>query len=188
MKAVPSFLLAPCLLALASCANVVSKKAVGDTPAELKAEDWEGTWMTPDKHVVHLRVKDAAKGELEAAWVEEKDEKFVMETHELLIRKHGEWLWANMQGDDGMFLFGRITEADDDRILAWGAHPPGFAEAVRSGKFRGELLKNADGKETGSVRLEALSDADLQALERGEIKDAFAWDHPLVLVRLREEN
>src|SRR5262245_35768113 len=80
---------------LASCASVVSKKIVGDTPAELKPEDWEGTWMTPDKHVLHLRVKDAAKGLVEAAWVEEKNESFVMETHELQIRKQGEWLWAN---------------------------------------------------------------------------------------------
>lgn len=175
--------------ALSSCASVVSKQAIGETPAELKAEDWEGAWMTPDKHVVHLRVKDAAKGVLEAAYIEEKNDKFVMESHDLLVRKHGEWLWVNMkEGDDGTFLFGRITEPDDDQILAWSAHPPGFADAVRSGKLKGELMKNPEGKESGSVRLEGLSDTDMQAIERGEFKDTFAWDHPLVLVKLTSDN
>ena len=173
---------------LVSCASVVSKKPIGETPAELKPEAWQGTWMTPDKHVVHLRVKDAAKGILEAAWVEEKNEKFVMESHELLVRKHGEWLWANMhEGDDGTYLFGRITEPDDDQILSWGANPPGFADAVRSGKLKGELMKNPEGKESGSVLLEGLSDADMQAIERGDFKGAFNWEHPLVLVKLSAE-
>ena len=173
---------------LVSCASVVSKTAIGDTPAELKAEDWEGTWMTPDKHVVHLRVKDAAKGVLEAAYIEEKNEKFVMESYELLIRKHGDWLWASMkEGDDGTYFFGRMAEPDNEQILAWSANPPGFAGAVRNGKLKGELLTNPDGKESGSVLLEGLTDADMQAIERGEIKDAFAWDHPLVLVKLTSD-
>lgn len=191
MKSHRSILILPVavvLSSLVSCASVVSKKAIGDTPAELKSEDWEGAWMTPDKHVVHLRVKDAAKGVLEAAYIEEKNEKFVMETHELLLRKEGEWLWANMkEGDEGTYLFGRITEPDDEQILAWWANPPGFADAVRRGRLKGELMKNPEGKESGSVLLGGLTKADMQAIERGEIKDAFAWDHPLVLMRLTSD-
>lgn len=181
-------LLVMVIASMTSCSSVVSKNLIGSTPAELDSEEWEGTWMTPDKHVVHLRVKDSAKGVLEAAYIEEKNDKFVMESHELLVRKHGDWLWVNMkEGDDGTFLFGRITEPDDDQILAWSANPPGFADAVRSGKLKGELMKNPDGKESGSVRIEGLNDANLDAIQRGEIKDAFAWEHPLVLIKLTSE-
>lgn len=170
---------------MTSCTSVVSKTAVGSSPAELDAEKWEGTWMTPDKHVVLLRVKDAAKGLIEVAWVEVKNDSFVMESHELHVRQHGGWLWANMkEGDGGTFLFGRISEPDDDQILGWVANPPAFAEAVRSGTLKGELMKKPDGKESGSVLLEGLTEANLDVIQSGAVKDAFVWDRPLVLMKL----
>jgi hypothetical protein len=173
-------------LGLSSCASVVSKTVIGgDKPAELKAEDWEGTWMSPDKHVVHIRMKDTESGVLEVAWVEEKNKHFVLESHEMILRKHGDWYWANIkEGDDGTYLFGRVTKPKDDQILGWSASAPGFAEAVRGAKIKGELMKKPDGQESGSVLLEGLSDADLKAIEKNEIKDLFVWDHPLVLMKV----
>jgi hypothetical protein len=170
---------------LASCASVVSKTVIGDKPAELKAEDWEGTWMSPDKHVVHIRVKDAANGVLEVAWIEEKNEHFVLESHEMIIREHGNWLWTNLkEGDGGTYLFGRVSKPKDDQILGWSASAPGFVEAVRGAKIKGELMKKPDGTESGSVLLEGLGEADLDAIQKGEIKDLFVWDHPLVLMKV----
>jgi hypothetical protein len=164
---------------------VTSHQIVGETPAKLEAEAWEGTWMTPDKHVLHLRVKDADQGVIEAAWIEEKNDQFVMEANELLIRQQGDWLWANLKDEDsGDFLFGRITQPDDERLLSWPAHAQGFAEAVRRGKLQGELVKNAQGKESGNVKLSALTDANLESIQRGEITEAFLWDRPLVLMKL----
>lgn len=184
----PLVLLMLAVVSLSSCSSVVCHQIVGSTPAKLEAKAWNGTWMTPDKHVLHLRVKEADKGVIEAAWIEEKNDQFVMETHELLIRQHGDWLWANLKDEDhGDFLFGRITEPDDERLLSWSAHAPGFAEAVRSGKLQGEVVKNAQGKESGHVKLAALSDANLESIQRGDIKEAFLWDRPLVLMKLTSE-
>jgi hypothetical protein len=181
-----SLLLLLTSILLSSCASVVSKTAVGgDKPAELKTEDWEGTWMTPDKQVVHIRVKDAADAVLEVAWIEEKNKRFVLESHELILRKHGDWYWVNMkEGDGGTYFFGRVTPPKDDQLLGWSASAPGFAEAVRASKIKGELMKKPDGQESGSVLLEGLSEDELKAIEQGEIKGVFLWDHPLVLMKL----
>jgi hypothetical protein len=182
---VSSLLLLLTSILLSSCASVVSKTIIGDKPAELKAEDWEGTWMSSDKHVVHIRVKDAVNDVLEVAWVEEKDKHFVLESHEMILRKHGGWYWANMkEGDDGTYFFGRVTKPKDDQILGWSASAPGFVEAVRASKIKGELMKKPDGQESGSVLLEGLSEAELKAIEQDEVKGVFVWDHPLVLMKV----
>jgi hypothetical protein len=182
---VPSLLLLLTSILLSSCASVASKTVIGDKPAKLKAEDWEGTWMSPDKHVVHIRAKDTEDGVLEVAWVEEKNKHFVLESHEMILREHGDWLWANMkEGDDGTYFFGRVTKPKDDQILGWSASAPGFVEAVRSAQIKGELMKKPDGTESGSVLLEGLGEADLKAIQQGEIKGVFVWDHPLVLMKI----
>ena len=72
----------------------------------------------------------------------------------------------------------------DDQILGWSANAPGFAEAVRSAKIKGELMKKPDGSESGSVLLEGLSDTTLDAIREGEIKGIFVWEHPLVLTKV----
>jgi hypothetical protein len=182
---VSSLLLLLTSLILSSCASVVSKTVIGDKPAKLKVEDWEGTWMSPDKHVVHIRAKDTEDGVLEVAWVEEKNKHFVLESHEMILREHGDWLWANMkEGDGGTYFFGRVTKPKDDQILGWSASAPGFVEAIHASKIKGELMKNPDGKESGSVLLEGLGEAELKAIEQGEIKGLFLWDHPLVLMKV----
>ena len=171
--------------AMTSCTSVVCKQPVGEKPVKLDEAAWETPWRTAEGDVVYTRVKDSEKGILEAAWVEVKNREFVTEKHDIHVREAGSWQWCSISGgDDGTFFIGRLS-VDDGELLLWLAKPEGFIAPVRAGKLKGTLMKGPNGKESGSVLLDSLSEKDLSAIEKGEIPEVFDWSKPLVLFRMK---
>lgn len=177
--------LAIAMAALTSCTSVVCKQPVGETPVKLDEAAWDTPWHTADGDVVFTRVKDADKGILEAAWVEVKNREFVTEKHDVHLREAGSWQWCSISGgDDGTFFFGRMS-VEDGQLMVWLARPEAFMAPVRAGKLKGRLMKDLNGKESGSVLLDSLSGKDLITIEKNEIPAVFDWSKPLVLFRMK---
>lgn len=169
---------------IAGCTSVTSRKLVGETPVTLDAKLWNGTWTDDAEAVIYLRVKDATNGVLEAATVELSDTELKFNKFEVRVRQSGAWLWANFkdEGETG-YTFVRLAEPDR-HLLVWSPDPAAFVKRVKAGTLTGELLKDDQGKESGSVVLDELKAEHIRAIESGEWKDAFDLARPGILRRL----
>lgn len=171
-------------LILCGCVSVTSRQPVGETPVALDARLWNGAWSDDDEVVVHFRVKDATNGVLEVGVVELSDSGMKFNQFAVQVRKTGDWLWASFK-DQGEteYTFVRISEPDR-HLLVWGPDPAAFVKRVRAGTVKGELKRDEQGKETGSVIIDELTAAHIRALEAGDWKDAFDLGKPGVLRRI----
>ena len=173
-----TLLLVAVAIALASCAEVISTKPAGETPAKLDAKKWNGAWSTDDGESIHARVKDADKGLLEVAWLEVKEDAIELKKFDVYIRQAGGWLWASYKEDnDKGYTIARVGEPGEN-LLAWTMRFAPVTKRVKSGALKGEVLKDDKGNETKTVLVEGLHDADLQAIREGKWGDLFDWDKP----------
>lgn len=181
MKALALALALASLLAV-GCAEVTCRQIAGSTPAKLEPQKWNGAWSGRDGESFHARVKDPARGLIEVAWLEIKDDAIVDHRLDVHIREVGGWLWASYKEEkDKAYTVARVGEPGE-RLLAWTLRPGPIIKRVKAGELKGEILKDEKGKETKEVRLEALSDADLQAVRDGKWGDVFDWDKPALNV------
>lgn len=171
------------LLFLAGCTSVTSRQIVGDQPVTLDPKVWNGAWTDDDEAVLFLRVKDATNGVLEVAVPELTDTEITLEKFDVHIRKTGDWWWASFkEKDEDAYTFQRVSEPDQ-HLLAWSPDPATFVERVKAGQLKGELLKDKEGKESGSVILDELKAEHLRALESGEWRDGLVLDTPAMILR-----
>ena len=171
------------LALIAGCTSVRSRKLVGDQPVTLDPKVWNGAWSDGDEALLFLRVKDATNGVLEVAVPEMTDTEITLEKFDIHIRKTGDWWWASFkEKDDDAYTFLRVSEPDK-HLLAWSPDPVTFVERVKAGLLKGELLKDKEGKESGSVILEELKPEHLRALESGEWRNGLKLDKPAMILR-----
>ena len=184
----PPFIISLAVVAvLASCADVTSKQIAGDKPAKLDAKEWNGAWAENKGTPVYARVKDADRGLLEVVSVEVKDDEIKTTRLDVSIREAGGWLWASYREDaDRAFTVARVTVADDG-IIAWTLQSASIQNRVKAGQLKGEIPKDKEGKESKNVVLEALHDADLQAIKDGKWGEVLDWGKPaLQLFRVKD--
>jgi len=171
------------ILLIAGCTSVTSRKLVGDQPVPLDPKVWNGAWTDDDETVLFLRVKDATNGVLEIAVPEMTDTEITLEKLDVHIRKTGDWWWASFKEKaDDAYTFVRVSEPDH-HLLAWSPDPAAFVSRIKAGLLKGELLKDAEGKESGSVILDELKPEHLRALESGEWRNGLPLDKPAMILR-----
>ena len=172
-------------VALCSCTNVLCKRPVGDEPVLLDKAKWNGSWTTSDGDVIFTRVDDSAKGLVEIASISLEASEIKMEKRVLQIRKTGDWLWASSKKDgEDTYEFVRVSEPDEQMIY-WVPKAAPFIERVRKGELKGSLLKDSEGKETGTVVLNALSAENIKDIEAGNWGNVVVWEQPMVFRRLK---
>ena len=182
---IATLLLSLACVVLCSCTGVLCKRPVGDEPVLLDKGRWNGSWTTPEGDVMFTRVVDSAKGLVEIAMISLEEKEIKMEKRILQIRKSGDWLWASSKEDsEANYEFGRISEPDEEMIF-WLPKAAAFIERVRKGELKGLLPKDSEGKETGTVVLDALSAENIKDIEAGKWGNVFAWERPMVLRRLK---
>src|SRR6185436_10387235 len=110
-------------LAIVSCAcnPVLSKRAVGEKPAQLAPAEWDGNWISSDGPV-NLKVIDGEKGRLSASWTEEAQGRPTLKTATIEVRQQGDWLFGNTledgNGKSRGYLWARIWK-EDRQIIVW---------------------------------------------------------------------
>jgi hypothetical protein len=154
---------------------------MGSQPAKLKAADWDGTWIRSGGSV-SVKVLDADQGTARIGWVEEKSGAFTCSSHDIFFRKTGDWLFASM-ADEGTnrglrYVWGRVKN-DDGVIVIWVPDPSKFRALVEDGDLPGAV-------EDKNVALGKLDEKHLKLITSGEAGLLFAWDSPIVLMRLAE--
>ncbi len=171
------------LLFFAGCTSVKSRKLVGDQPVTLDPKVWNGAWTDDDEALLFLRVKDATNGVLEVAEPNISETEITLEKFDVHIRKTGDWWWASFkEKDDDAYTFVRVSEPDQ-HLLAWSPDPAAFVARIKAGQLKGELLKDKEGKESGSVILDELKPEHLRALESGEWRNGLPLDKPAMILR-----
>jgi len=189
MKATPRFCLVLVLLAsllATGCTSVTSRKLVGDQPVTLDPKVWNGVWTNDEDHngVILFRVKDATNGVLEVGMSELTETEMKLEKFDVHVRQAGAWWWANFKAENETnFAFVRVSKPGV-HLLVWGPDPAAFVKRVKAGGLKGELLKDSEGKETGSVIIDELPPDQLRAIESGEWKDVLDLSSPGILRRL----
>ena len=187
MKTITQLCFLAVCLALVSCAEVVSKNIVGDTPAKLDPKKWNGAWSTEEGESIHARVKDAGKGLLEVAWLEVSDNAIEMKKLDVHIREAGGWLWASYKEEGKQdYVIARIGEPDKN-LLAWSLKFEPLAALVKSGKLKGEVLKDDKGNDTKTLRIDGLHDIELEQIREGKWGEVFKWDKPDLNVRFHRD-
>lgn len=185
MRPVGGIVLALFCVMLSGCSATVSRRIVGDTPARLDPEKWNGSWGQTGVGSIVMRVKDAEAGVVEFAALELEADEITVHRGELHVRQANGWLWASgrEQGEDE-FWIARISDPGKE-LIAWRFDPRVMRRLVQDGTITGRITKNAEGKETGDVSIDGLSDADLAKIRDGTWGEVFNWGEPvLVLQRL----
>ncbi|HUF60911.1 MAG TPA: hypothetical protein VMN36_02445 [Verrucomicrobiales bacterium] len=166
------------------CTSVTSRQLAGAAPVTLEAEKWEGVWTDDNESVLFIRVKDSTGGVLEVGNVERNEEEMKFTKFDVMVRQSGDWLWANFkEKEDSPYSFARIS-APDRHLLVWIPDPAAFVRRVRAGDMQGELLKDDQGKETGSVIVDEISADHITAIQSGEWSGVLDLSRPWILRRL----
>jgi hypothetical protein len=166
------------------CNAVVSTVPVGNQPATLNPEEWEGIWYHPQGSTT-IAVADPQHGILEVAFVGKDPNlggRLTFKTLRVLVRTSDKWLFFNFRGEnpvDPNYLWGRLQiDMEGRRILAWFPRADKFAQLVREGILPGKV------DEKGNVTLSELREEHLRIITEEQKGVLFAWDSPLVLFKL----
>jgi len=164
---------------LTGCHAVYSTHLMGETPAAISPDDWEGTWVHKDGAVTVV-VLDREKGILAVGWVEKKQERLQYEHYKVQLRKSGEWLFGNVQDPDKpkLYVWARVRNADD-QIIVWVPDVERAKTLIQKGALPGRV-EEAD----GDVVLSNPGTTELGIIMSGEKGMILDWAQPRVFRRL----
>ena len=163
------------VLSLAGCNTVYSTQPVGETVVAVAPEEWEGTWINSSMDTpVSIKVMDAQKGTLKAAWIHDME----METWDVHLRESGQWMFGSMKGSkqDNRLVWGRIKK-DGNEVIIWTPDTAKISDLVKAGSLPGTV------DEGGDVTLGELK-AEHMRLIMSEDKVVLDWANPIVLIKL----
>jgi hypothetical protein len=182
------------LITLIGCV-LESQEPVGQTPASINPQEWEGTWLLLERNngTMVLQVVDAHRGSLLMKWrkwnKEKKQEKDSIKS-ELYLKQSGDWLFASWQeAGYTTFTWGRIGNwAMEDGgwvIVFWLPDEGEISRLIKGGKLPGVLV-GEKGKE--KLVLGPLLPKHYQVMRDNEQKIFFnKWGDPSVFVRIAKQ-
>ena len=191
-------------LVLTACDTVTSPVPLGERPAPINAEKWEGRWANAEGYL-DLTVVDAKNGLVQIAYQEDGE----CENLRAQLRTSGEWLFFNVteadfekseglagspcspadsadpaehgadgedeQGEAPSYLWGRVLHRGDS-IIAWSPSVEVFARLVKQGRLPGTV-------EDDNVVLGPLGPEHYAVIVSGAHGVVLDWERPLVLFR-----
>lgn len=181
MRYIRVFLIGVLAAGISACAVVYSTKPVGQNPVMIDAKDWKGTWILPGGSMT-IRVADAKKGLLQAAFVEESDDKLKMEVHDVTLLESGNWIFWSMkdkpEAEGVRYFWGRIKN-EKNQMYVWQPDAEKFKELVKAGKLPGTVEKD-------NVVLGELTPDHLKLITSEEAGVLFDWASPAVFTKLAD--
>jgi len=184
--------LAGLLACLTACMPLLSENPAGDAPHPLDAT-WEGTWVPQNTgdgpaYPLSLRVRDAAKGELEVAWLEQDGSQFAVRRETMSMRRAGPLLLANLpyaalfkrgsaDGRPPLYMWARIERSGSDHVSVSAPILDGFRPYLGPDlHFAGK--KESDYKDAAVVK--HVSGDLLRRLQAGD----QVWATPVIYRKL----
>lgn len=140
-------LLAGLATANLGCQVATTRQPIGSKPAAVSELRLDGIWRSPDGQPFFIRTLDAASGKLEAAQVATNEAGFVLNRHEILLRRQDDVLFANVREiapqTENDYVFGRLTVQEDLLVLTLAAVKPLRTLALQGG-LQAEITTNQD--------------------------------------------
>lgn len=178
---------------LSACSDVWSEKPVGSEPALLEAAEWEGVWMAEhpgddgdERIVFFVRIIDAARGEVELAWMERStDGALRLDASRAHIRTSGETTFVSIGADPEKpyHLIGMLAKFEDHALL-WMTDSDRVRRLVEDGTLPGRVVRHEHKDMSFShVDLGELM-AEHYALIDAGTPPIFQWLEPLALRRI----
>ena len=163
---------------LSGCATVSSIEPLGERPKQVLPAEWAGTWLHQD-HPVAIRVADPQQGQIEVAWVEEKQGALRLESYQIALRESGDWTFGNVLETDqpGRYDWA-VVRKEQGQIVIWPPDPDRCAALVKSGTIPGRV------EEGGDVILDRLTPEQVLRVVSAEQGGCLSWTEPLVFFRL----
>jgi len=152
---------------------------MGNAPQQIKADDWNGTWITKDGCVV-VKVTNPEKGQLIAALIESEKDGLKLKKYDIELRGTNNFIFLNIkadkENDKQLYIWGKIRKEGKEAVV-WGTDTGKFRDLVNAGKLPGKI-KDKD------VYLEALNEEQRKFIESEENALLFNLNHPSVFYRL----
>lgn len=108
-------------LLVSGCQVATSTQPIGATPVRTPQFQLDGVWRSGDGQPFFVRTADADAGRLEVAIVTTNQNGFVLEHHEVLLRKQEDTVFANIRSrapdPEENYTFGRLTAQDNSLVL-----------------------------------------------------------------------
>ena len=203
MRTQTTLALAATALLLAACDTVTSPVPLGEKPAVIKAENWQGRWFNAEGHL-DITVVDAGNGLVRIRYDDDGEQ----EEMDLELRTANDWIFFNVteQGfeeSEGLasspcspaqipkpdlpeceeqprgYMWGRIRHTDN-ALISWSPRPEVFVRLVEQGLIPGTV-------EEGSVVLGPLSSEHYEIITSGSHGIVLDWENPMVLYRSKAE-
>ena len=181
--------LTPLLLALTlcGCAPVYTSKPMGEKPKNLIHEvaEWEGTWINGKGEAVQVKVKDPANGILQAACIEEKENKLALKEYTIHLRESGKWCFASFRmdeftGENGkekeLYFWARIA-TNERQVIFWSPDADKFKELVKKGQLPGKVNEN-------ETYLGALEPKHMELITSSSNGVLLDWENPAVFTKM----
>ncbi len=162
------------MLAL-GCESVTSRYAVGQRPAVIISEEWNGEW-SPDcsgEEVLRIEVKDKDKGIIRVQQI--KSDTGNLEELDCYLYTAGDWMFGNAAYKSELYPF-RIRNVEGSRIFVWFPDFNKFKALVEKGLLPGEVHE-------GEVSLDLLKPEHLELITSEKEGVLFRWGEPEVLIR-----
>lgn len=145
MKTSPILYL-PVLLGLLAVGCVPSRSSapIGQKPAVIKAEDWNGSWRGPGSQQFKVHVLDATEGALRFAWLDVDSNQIQVNQRELLLRAEGSAILFNFwdaTDNPRWYQVGRVVNTGQS-ITAWGFRPDALRPLVDAGSVKASFSTN----------------------------------------------
>ena len=168
-----------CIVLMLGCNVVYTSKPIGEKPAVISSEDWEGAWEMPDGLGVKVKVVDEANGEIEYGPRESEDAD--RETLKAKLRVWGGWVFFNAQEPEHAerYQWGRIENQDGRVIILWEPDAYRFRVLVEEGILPGTVGN-------GSIILGDLTAEHMELITTSSEGVLFDWDDPMILFRIEK--
>lgn len=172
----------------AGCAVMTSQHEVGLKPCKLKAEKLNGAWYN-NETVCWIDVKEPDLGIIRVAFVEHKNDDFVLKKFDVRLRQGKEFVFGNCLYQDvtdkkdidkkyvdTWFWF--VLDYNRSKMVIFFPKAELFKELVKKGKLKGNIDDN-------DVIITEPTEAITKFVEsNGKDGNLFNWKDPAVFIRL----
>ncbi|MCP4709531.1 MAG: hypothetical protein GY869_12965 [Planctomycetes bacterium] len=176
-------------LILVGCETVGTKYPLSAEPQPIDAEQFEGAWMVDDS-VIHIHFDSKGVARMAGVEWDEQADAFKLNEAEIIVAEGDRHNYMSLgivedesKGPGGesqyMLLQYYFTEAPD--MVIWTPVSGAFAEAVESGKLKGEITK---GEMSSSVLLTDSGSVIVEFLDDPENGDLFEYREPMILRKI----
>ncbi|MFZ2445376.1 MAG: hypothetical protein WAW37_03385 [Syntrophobacteraceae bacterium] len=180
MKSQRFLILLILLAAVSGCHSVTSPYLLGDKPAVLSPEAWNGRWgpECSGEEAVQMEVLDKDKGILKAVPTNPREEPEVVTCY---LRTAGDLMFVNAKlAKEPDYHPWLIKNESGKMLILWSPDYDKFKHLVEKGILPGEA-------QGGDVSLGLLKSEHLDIILSDKAGVLFDWKHPMVLIRQTEK-